>query len=66
MGMTEELREVVNCDAETGAVANAIESDSDVEVISYSTNKYLCNALVSMSLNPMSTCIIIDGSLSQP
>ena len=38
--MTEELREVVNCDAETGAVANAIESDSDVEVISYSTNIY--------------------------
>ena len=62
MGMAEELREVVNCDAETGAVANAIESDSDVEVISYSTNKYLCNALVIMSLDPMSTCIIIDGS----
>ena len=40
--MTEELREVVNCDVEPGAaaVANAIESDSDVEVISYSTNIY--------------------------
>ena len=40
MEMTGDLREVVNCDAEPGAVANAIESDSDVEVLSKPTSTY--------------------------
>ena len=43
MEMTEDLRKVVNCGAEKGAVANAIESDSDVEVLSYETNVVTSN-----------------------